>query len=200
MNYASQIVGFPVISEAEGSQLGVVSAVYLDTAQKRIAALGIRTRRVGGEDAFVPCSAVLRVGRNVVLISTEAGATPIAADTPPPGLSVSNLHGVRVTTMDGHHLGTVEDLAFATDWMLVEVALADNKALVIDPASLSIADEILVPADSAEKIRYLKHHAKGRGREIARAALRDTKQALKRAWSWRADDGSRDDSHEDKHL
>ena len=79
------------------------------------------------------------------------------------------------------------------------MALADDKALVVDPASLTIADEVLVPADSAEKLRYERYHARG-GRAFARAALRDTKQALKRAWSWKAASGPSDDSHEGKHM
>jgi uncharacterized protein YrrD len=198
MNYASQILGFPAISQAEANRVGVVSAVYLDAEQRRVAGLGISTRRVGGEELFVPISEIVRVGRDVVLISTEGAAKEMTGDTPSPGRNVKDLHGVRVTTMDGHHLGNVEDFRFSTDWMIAELALTDNKALVIDHTSLTIADEVLVPADCANKIRDDKDNPRGRGRAFARAALKDTKRVLKRAWSWTGNGGSGDDSHDGK--
>jgi uncharacterized protein YrrD len=199
MSYASQIIGLPVISEAEASRLGVVSAVYLDTTQRRVAALGIATRRVKGRDMYVPISEVVRAGRDAVLVSNEGGARQITGGTPSPGRRAKDLHGVRVTTTDGHHLGTVEDLSFSTDWVIAEVVLGDHRVLVIDPTSLAIADEIMVPADAVDRIRKEEHQPSEEGDTLARAALRDTKRILKRAWSWRgSDDDANGSSKEDR--
>ncbi|MBN2573599.1 MAG: PRC-barrel domain-containing protein [Deltaproteobacteria bacterium] len=191
-------MGLPVISQAEASRLGVISAIYLDTAQRRVAAFGISTRRVGGKDMFVPISEVLRVGRDVVLISGEAAAREPTDSTPPPGRRTKDLQGVRVTTMEGRHLGTVEDFCFSTDWVIAEVALSNHKVLFVAPASLTIADEILVPADADDRIREDEYHLDARGRSFARAALRDTTRMLKRAWSWRGS-GKADDLHDGRH-
>jgi sporulation protein YlmC with PRC-barrel domain len=164
MNYASQIIGYPVISQAEANRL------------------------------VVPTSEVLRVGKNAVLISNEEAARPVNDLTPPPGRSVKDMHGVWVTTMDGHHLGTVEDMSFSTDWMIAELTLAKHRVLGIDPERSTIADEILVPSDCADKIREESPPEAGHG--LTRDALRKTKHVLQRAWRWR-NNGPIDDDLDD---
>lgn len=153
LDRASNLRGIAVVSGDEGAQLGTLSALYVDTDKNRIAAIGYRTRRIGGDELYVLAADIQTLGRDVVLVSGERVARRITGATKAPGRNLKALQGSWVTTMDGHHLGTVMDLHFKPDdWSITTLVLGDETELPVDASEIKIGDEILVPASYAERL------------------------------------------------
>lgn len=154
LDRVSDLRGIAVVSGDEGAQLGTLSAVYIDPTKNCIAAIGYRTRRIGGDEFYVLASDVKTLGKDVVLISGEKAARRIAGVTKAPGHNLKDLQGSWVTTMNGHHLGTVLDLHFKPEtWAIAMIELADDRQLPVDASEIKIGDEILVPASYAERVQ-----------------------------------------------
>ena len=183
MEYASELRGFPVVSSDEGAVLGTLSTIYINAADRRVAALGYRTRWLRGEEFFVPISDVRKIGRDVVLIASETSAEKITNGVPePPGRSLKDLQGVWVTTMDGRQLGTLVDVEFTEDWWISELSLAEDKAISVDAREIKIGDQIIVPAEYADRVRATRETEPGFLRRVFGGESRDdTKRALRRA-------------------
>lgn len=184
MEHASELRGFLVVARKEGAQLGHLSAIYVDPVQKRIAALTFRKRWLGGGEYFVPIDAVQTLGRDVVLISSENEVTKIGDGKRPPGRSLKDLQGTWVTTANGKHLGTLVDLDFNTDWNISDLSLADDRELPIELDALQIGDEIIVPAEYADRVRSNSEAKPGFLRQLfGSESVDETKRTLKRALS-----------------
>lgn len=182
MEHASELRGLLVVASDEGAQLGNLSGIYIDPAKKSIAALTFRTRRLGGDEYFVAIGDVKTVGRDVVLISSEAAAQKISDEEKPPGKSLKELQGAWVTTMDGDHLGALVDLDFSDDWRISELSLANDGEVQVEANDIKIGDAIIVPVEYAERVRRARESSPGfLRRAFGGESLEDTKQALKRA-------------------
>ncbi len=162
LDRASDLRGIAVVSGNDGAQLGTLSAVYVDPEKNNIAAIGYRTRRIGGDEFYVLAADVQTLGKDVVLISGEDAARRIAGITKAPGHSLKDLQGSWVTTMNGNHLGTVLDLHFnPEDWSIAMIELDDDKQLPVDASEIKIGDEVLVPASYATQLQQTTERRSG---------------------------------------
>ena len=181
--HASELKGFLVVAREEGAELGTLSAIRIDPETKAVVGFDIRTRRVGGKVLFAPVNVVDRLGREVLLLTSERAVREVTDVTPSPGRSLKELQGIWVTSMDGRHLGTLIDLDFSPgDWRIRELVLAEDKHLAVDPDELRIGDEILVPEQGAAQIQVSQEPKSGLiARGFGPEAVEDTKGAVKRA-------------------
>lgn len=181
MEHASELRGLLVVALEEGAVLGNLSSLYVDPETKRVSALTWRTARVGGDRFYAPMSAVKIVGSDVVIVTTKSAGEKITPDLPA-GKSLSELQGVRVTTTEGKHLGTLVDLDFTPpDWNITTLILAEDKELAVDGADIKMADEIIVPSEYAAKVVSTKEEGPGfLQRTFGKEALEETKETIKR--------------------
>jgi uncharacterized protein YrrD len=112
--------GLPVISVAEGKQVGKVDDLIIDPERKAVSWLRLHSGgmgMLGGERLWVPVEAVHGMGEDAVTINTEADAhTP--ADAPEALALVKAKRGIignKVITENGEHLGVVRDYEFNPD-------------------------------------------------------------------------------------
>ncbi|MBK9613497.1 PRC-barrel domain-containing protein [Candidatus Amarobacter glycogenicus] len=106
------VKGLPVITMAEGKQVGKVDDLVVDAERKAVRWLRIRSGgmgMLGGERLWVSADAVHGVGDDAITINTEADArTP--ADAPEALALVKAKRGVignEVMTENGERLGEV---------------------------------------------------------------------------------------------
>jgi hypothetical protein len=89
----------------------------------------------------------------VALISTENVVHEITDDEQPPGRSLKDLQGAWVTSMNGHHLGTLVDFDFGEDCRITNVILADDRELPVNADEIHIGDDLLVPVAYADRVK-----------------------------------------------
>lgn len=144
----SSLSGMVVIAEKEGSFLGNVSRVYVDGETRQMRGIAFKTKRVFGTLAFVPISSILKVGRDVITIQTEADAQEVTESSTVPGMDLKTMQGHWVTTSTGKHLGRLSDLDFEpTTWSITAICLADGSSLPVTPNDVTFgSDEVIVPA------------------------------------------------------
>jgi sporulation protein YlmC with PRC-barrel domain len=109
--------GLPVITMAEGKQIGKIDDLVIDPERKAVGWLRLRSGgmgMLGGERLWVPTAAVHGVGDDAVTINAEADArTP--ADAPEAVALVKAKRGVigsKVLTESGERVGEVRDYEF----------------------------------------------------------------------------------------
>ena len=165
--HASEIRGFPVISRKEGAMLGTVAAIYLDTAANSVAALSYRPRRMSRDRYYVAAQSVQIVGRDIVLIGSESDTTQITDASVPAGQCLKELQGSWVTTSEGKHLGALADVDFSQkDWAITRLILSEDRSLPVDANDIRIGDEIIVPAEYADRLEVLHESDPGVLRRI----------------------------------
>ena len=114
------VKGLPVITMAEGKQVGKVDDLVVDPERKAVSWLRLHSGGIGmlgGERLWVPTAAVHGVGENAVTINTEADARA-PADAPEALALVDARRGIignKVITENGERLGEVRDYEFNTD-------------------------------------------------------------------------------------
>jgi sporulation protein YlmC with PRC-barrel domain len=158
----SNLHGLPVIAFEEGVQLGKVQDIYFDRQTKRIQGIAFK----GGlwrreKAAYIDAAEILKVGRDVVIVSRQAAETPL----PDPGADVSlrHLKGLKATTHEGAHIGEVVDLNVNhEDGTITAIILDDNRLLPVDAGDIVIGpDVVLVPAGYVARIRPLEEKTTG---------------------------------------
>jgi sporulation protein YlmC with PRC-barrel domain len=112
--------GLPVITMAEGKQIGKVDDLIVDPERKAVSWLRLHRGGVGmlgGERLWIPTEAVHSVGEDAVTINAEADARA-PADAPEALALVKAKRGVignKVITESGERLGEVRDYEFDPD-------------------------------------------------------------------------------------
>ena len=112
--------GLPVITMAEGRQVGKVDDMIVDPERKAVTWLRLHSGGIGmlgGERLWVPVEAVHGVGEDAVTINAEADAR--APADAPEALAVSKTKrgtiGNKVITENGGRLGEVHGYEFDPD-------------------------------------------------------------------------------------
>ena len=109
--------GLPVITMAEGRQIGKVDDLVVDPERKTVSWLRLHRGgmgALGGERLWVPVGAVHGVGEDAVTINAEADARA-PAEAPEALALVKAKRGVignKVITENGERLGEVRDYEF----------------------------------------------------------------------------------------
>ncbi len=158
------VKGLPVITMAEGKQVGKVDDLVVDPERKAVS--WIRLHRggmslLGGERLWVSTEAVRGVGGDAVTINAEADArTP--ADAPEVLALVKakrGLIGSKVITEDGERLGEVCDFEFNPDtFALTSLSVPPGKGVAGDILTiagdklLTIGEDMILVA-TAEAMR-----------------------------------------------
>ena len=153
--------GLPVITMAEGKQIGKVDDLVVDPERKAVSWLRLHSGGIGilgGERLWVPADAVHGVGEDVVTINAEADArTP--ADAPEALVLVDAKRGIignKVITENGERLGEVRDYEFDPDtFALTSIFVPPGTNVVGDFLTiagdkvLTIGEDVIVVATDA---------------------------------------------------
>ena len=134
---ASSLTGKPVVSMADGAQVGTVKELLFDTSQFRLTALLLRTH--SGESTL-PFGSV-RIGSDAVMIesaSDTAGTQGQAALGTARGLD--ELLGLSVVNVEGTLLGKVKELEIGEhDGRLTKLEVHRGGVLGIGGTTVTVA-------------------------------------------------------------
>jgi sporulation protein YlmC with PRC-barrel domain len=180
MESIAELRGIPVVDLETGSILGSVAGLTVDQHTGVIATLVYRAKK-GKQRFAVPTAQVAKIGRDVVLLRAQSGQ-PIDKIEDAPGVSLKELQGCWVTTLEGRHLGTLVDIDFsASDWRVSELELAEGKHLAVEAEALRFGDEILVPSEYLERVKEMPKERYGAlGRFFGRDRIDDLRRAMKK--------------------
>jgi sporulation protein YlmC with PRC-barrel domain len=155
------VKGLPVLTVAEGKQVGKVDDLVVDPERKAVSWLRLHSGGVGtlgGERLWVPAEAVHGVGEDAVTINAEADArAPINA---PDALALvkakRGVIGNKVVTENGERLGEVRDFEFNPDtFVLTSLSVPPGMNVVGDILTiagdkvLTIGEDVIVVAADA---------------------------------------------------
>lgn len=176
-----ELRGIGVVDMEQGAILGTLHAMTVDPATGVIEALVYRAK--GGGLYSAPTQNVQKLGRDLVLL---APADSEAIDTleDAPGVSLKELQGSRVTTLEGKHLGTLVDIDFSpSDWRVSELELSGRKRLPVAAEKLKIGDEILVPGGSEGQLKDVPRERYGvMGRLLGPERIDDLRHVMGKAF------------------
>jgi sporulation protein YlmC with PRC-barrel domain len=135
---ARTLTDMPVVSMADGAQVGNVEEMLIDIAELRVAAL--RLRAAGGP-SILPFAAVRSIGADAVMVESTAATEGAAGQTARDGLrGLGDLLGLPVLNGEGEILGTVTDLEVAPeDGRLQAIAVHRGGILGIGGTHLAVA-------------------------------------------------------------
>ena len=153
----SNLRGVLVVAYEEGLQLGKVFDIYIEKQTKQIKGISFKTGLLRIEkESFVSVENIRKMGKDVVIITNEAAATPLPIELE--GSSLKALKGFKITTHDGKHLGEFSDLKVTMgNGKISGIILSGNKMLDIKVADITIgADVIMVPADYAARVKEIE--------------------------------------------
>jgi uncharacterized protein YrrD len=153
------VKGLPVITMAEGKQIGKVDDLVVDPERKAVSWLRLHSGGLlGGERLWVSTEAVHGVGEDAVTINAEADARA-AADAPAALALVKGKRGIignKVMTENGERLGEVRDYEFNPDTFALtslsippSMGLAGATLLIAGDKLLTIGEDVIVVANAA---------------------------------------------------
>jgi uncharacterized protein YrrD len=112
------VKGLPVITMAEGKQVGKIDDLVVDPERKVVSWLRLHSGgMLGGERLWVPVEAVHGVGEDAITINAEADvrAPADAAEAVALVKAKRGIIGNKVITENGERLGEVRDYEFNPD-------------------------------------------------------------------------------------
>jgi len=155
------VKGLPVITMAEGKQVGKVDDVVVDPDRKAVSWLRLHSGgmgSLGGERLWVSAAAVHGIGEHAVTINAEADARA-AADAPEALALVKAKRGIignKVMTENGERMGEVRDYEFNPDtFALTSLSIPPGMNLVGDIVTIAgdkvitIGEDVIVVATTA---------------------------------------------------
>ena len=135
--------GLPVITMAEGKQIGKVDDLIVDPERKAVSWLRLHSGgMLGGERLWVSTEAVHGVGADAVTINAEADARA-PADAPDALALVKAKRGVIgniVITENGERVGEVRDYEFNPDTFALT-------SLSVPPGMNVVGEILMIPGD-----------------------------------------------------
>lgn len=153
--------GLPVITVAEGKQVGKVDDLVVDPERKAVSWFRLHSGgMLGGERLWVSAEAVHGVGEDAITINTEADARG-PADAPEAVALVKAKRGIigsKVITENGASVGVVRDYEFdPTTFALTSLSVPPGINITGDTLTISGdqvltigEDMIVVATDSVE--------------------------------------------------
>jgi sporulation protein YlmC with PRC-barrel domain len=137
------VKGLPVITMAEGKQIGKIDDLVIDPERKAVSWLRLHSGgMLGGERLWVSTEAVHGVGEDAVTINAAADARA-PADAPDALALVKAKRGVigsKVITENGEHLGVVRDYEFNPDTFALT-------SLSVPPGMNVVGEILMIPGD-----------------------------------------------------
>lgn len=147
MTEATELQGFIVVAKAEGKLLGEVAQIFLDPNEKKIAALLLKGRGWRREKYFVSVDAIELLGEDVILVKDLASCKTYDECFDPKWLSIKDLQGNWITTLEGDHLGSLIDVDFSPkNWVISHLYLSHHQVMEVIPSEVVFGkDEVVVP-------------------------------------------------------
>jgi uncharacterized protein YrrD len=137
------VKGLPVITMAEGKQVGKIDDLIVDPERKAVSWLRLHSGgMLGGERLWVSTEAVHGVGEDAVTINAEADARA-PADAPDALALVKAKRGVignTVITESGERVGEVRDYEFDPDTFALT-------SLSVPPGMNVVGEILMIPGD-----------------------------------------------------
>jgi uncharacterized protein YrrD len=137
------VKGLPVITMAEGKQIGKIDDLIVDPERKAVSWLRLHSGgMLGGERLWVSTEAVHGVGEDAVTINAEADARA-PADAPDALALVKAKRGVignTVITEKGERVGEVRDYEFDPDTFALT-------SLSVPPGMNVVGEILMIPGD-----------------------------------------------------
>ena len=137
------VKGLPVITMAEGKQIGKIDDLIIDPERKAVSWLRLHSGgMLGGERLWVSTEAVHGVGEDAVTINAEADARA-PADAPEALALVKAKRGVignKVMTENGERVGEVRDYEFDPDTFALT-------SLSVPPGMNVVGEILMIPGD-----------------------------------------------------
>jgi sporulation protein YlmC with PRC-barrel domain len=137
------VKGLPIITMAEGKQIGKVDDLIIDPERKAVSWLRLHSGgMLGGERLWVSTEAVHGVGEHAVTINAEADARA-PADAPDALALVKAKRGVignTVITENGERVGEVRDYEFNPDTFALT-------SLSVPPGMNVVGEILMIPGD-----------------------------------------------------
>jgi sporulation protein YlmC with PRC-barrel domain len=135
--------GLPVITMAEGKQIGKIDDLVIDPERKAVSWLRLHSGgMISGERLWVPVAAVHGVGEDAVTINAEADART-SGEAPDAVALVKGKRGVigsKVLTESGERVGEVGDYEFdPTTFALI--------SLSVPPAANAVGEILTIAGD-----------------------------------------------------
>lgn len=127
----------PVVSLAEGAQVGNIDEVLFDVADLRIAALLLQAN---GGQSIVPFTAIRSIGVDAVTVESTAATEGATGQTRREQLrGLGELVGLPVMNADGTNLGEVHDLEIGSDGRLTQIEVHHGGVFGLGGTSLTVA-------------------------------------------------------------
>jgi len=137
------VKGLPVITMAEGKQIGKIDDLIVDPERKAVSWLRLHSGgMLGGERLWVSTEAVHGVGEDAVTINAEADARA-PADAPDALALVKAKRGVignKVITENGERVGEVRDYEFDPDTFALT-------SLSVPPGMNVVGEILMIPGN-----------------------------------------------------
>ncbi len=153
LEWCNSIEGHMAITEKEGLFLGYISNLYIDLTKNKVAAMELR-KVMWGDKFVVLVKDISSVGEDTVFINEKKNARKMTNINPLKHRSLHDLRGTRITSLNGKHLGRLQDIDIDTQTFDINfISLGAGKWIPINSAEVTIGvDEILVPVDYELKI------------------------------------------------
>ena len=158
----SELRGALVVAYEEGVQLGKVYDIYIEKQANQIMGISFKGGLLGLEkESFVSFENIRKLGKDVVIISSEEKVKPLPKELEKSGLK--SMKGFKITTHDGAHIGELVDLSLIEDdYKITDLILDEGKMLEIEVGDITIgSDVIMVPAEYAARIKDIEEEKIG---------------------------------------
>ncbi len=146
------VKGLPVVTMAEGRQVGKVDDLVVDPERKAVRWLRLhRGGMLGGERLWVSVEAVRGLGEDAVTINAEADARA-PADAPEALALVKASRGIignKVITESGDHLGEVRDYEFDPDTFALTFLSVSQARNVVGEVLTIAGDKVVAIGEDA---------------------------------------------------
>jgi sporulation protein YlmC with PRC-barrel domain len=142
------VKGLPVITMAEGKQVGKIDDLVIDPERKAVGWLRLHSGgMIGGERLWVSTAAVHGVGEHAVTINSEADAVTSANAAEALALVKTRrtVIGSKVLTEGGERIGEVRDFEFDPETFVLT-------ALSVPPTTNTVGEILTIAGDKVVTI------------------------------------------------
>ncbi len=151
-----------VIAFEEGLRLGKALDFYIDKPAKRLQGISFEIGLWGtGKESFVDMAEILKIGRDVVIVSRQSAVKPLNREVAED--SLRKLRGFKVATDQGAYVGALVDLnVHPEDGIITEIYLSGNRVLEVDIHEIALGpDVIILPEAYITRIKQLDREKAG---------------------------------------
>lgn len=157
LEWGASVEDHIAVSQKEGASLGNVTNIYINLKNKKISALELK-KSLWGDKFFVLVNDITFIGEDIVFVNEKNSAKAFDKFDQSKHRDLNKLKGTRITTLNGKHLGELDDIDISTTtFEISEFSLKSGQRMPVKTSEITIGeDEILVPAEYESKITKIK--------------------------------------------